>query len=126
MISGEDNPGARLVQLAGLHRGVGRCGLEEDDFKPLQEKLGDMGGDIEGRSKLTANVARANAPLIQRLTLLLKLAAGESAPAGPATSRARSEALKLFKLDETRAELAAEPEQMRQVRDLIQQAGLAA
>ena len=37
-----------------------------------------------------------------------------------------SEALKLFKLDETRAELAAEPEQMRQVRDLIQQAGLAA
>jgi hypothetical protein len=126
MIGGDENPGARLVQLAALHRSVGRCGLVEGDYQPIQEKLGDIGGHVEAHSRLSQTVARANAPLIHRLTLLLKLAAGESAPMGPAANRARAEALKLFKLDETRAELANAPDQMRQVRDLIQAAGLAA
>jgi hypothetical protein len=122
----EDKPGARLIQLAGLHRAIGRCGLEEIDSKPLQDKLGEMGGVIEARARLSANVAQANAPLLQRLTLLLKLAAGEHAPIGPASVRARNEALKLFKLDETRIALASQPDQMREMRELIQQAGLAA
>ncbi len=71
-------------------------------------------------------VARANAPLIHRLTLLLKLASGENAPIGPAANRARAEALKLFRMDETRAALANSPDQMAQVKDLITAAGLAA
>lgn len=121
-----ENPGVRLAQLAALSRSVARCGLVPEDYEPIQEKLGEIGGEVETRSRLTQNVARANAPILHRLTLLLKLAAGESAPMGPAASRARTEALKLFKLDETRAELAASPDQMAQVRNLIQAAGLAA
>jgi hypothetical protein len=124
--SGDDNPLNRLLQLAALHRSVGRCGLAPEDYAPIQEKLGDIGGLIEGRGKLTQTLARANAPILQRLTLLLRLAAGEAAPLGPAATRAKQEALKLFRLDETRTELASAPDQMRQVRDLIQQAGLAA
>ena len=126
MTDSQENPGVRLAQLAGLSRSVARCGLVPEDYEPIQEKLGEIGGEIETRAKLTASVARANAPLVHRLTLLLKLAAGESAPPGPVASRARNEALKLFKLDTTRAELAAAPEQMAQMRDLIQAAGLAA
>jgi hypothetical protein len=126
MTSSSENPGARLIQLAALHRSVGRCGLVEGDYQPIQEKLGDIGGHVEAHAKLSQTVARANAPLIHRLTLLLKLAAGESAPMGPAANRARAEALKLFKMDETRAELANAPDQMKQVRDLIHAAGLAA
>jgi hypothetical protein len=126
MLSADENPGVRLAQLATLHRAVGRSGLVPEDFEPIQEKLGDLGGQIELKAKLTQNVARANAPVIHRLTLLLKLASGESAPFGPAANRARAEALRLFRLDETRALLAAQPDQMQQVRDLIQQAGLAA
>ena len=126
MTNGDESPSARLAQLAALHRATGRCGLVPADYEPIQEKLGHVGGEVEGRAKLSAHVARANAPLLQRLTLLLKLAAGETAPMGPAANRARHEALKLFKLDDTRAQLAAAPEQMQQVRDLIQQAGLAA
>jgi hypothetical protein len=126
MTGENENPGVRLAQLAALSRAVARCGLVPEDYAPIQEKLGMIGGDVEARTRLTQNVARANVPLIQRLTLLLKLAAGESAPHGPAAARARSEALKLFRLDETRAELASSPEQMAQVRDLIQAAGLAA
>lgn len=126
MMAGDENPGARLGQLAALHRAVGRCGLVEEDYHPIQEKLGDIGGHVEAQARLSQTVARANAPLLHRLTLLLRLASGESAPLGPAANRARAEALKLFKMDETRVELAAAPEQMRQVRDLIQAAGLAA
>ncbi|WP_337186203.1 hypothetical protein [Phenylobacterium sp.] len=122
----DETPGVRLAQLAALHRAAGRCGLATADSDPVQEKLGELGGRIESHARLAASVAQAKAPLVHRLTLLLKLAAGEAAPLGPAANRARAEALKLFRLDATRAELAEQPEQMRQVRDLIEQAGLAA
>ena len=126
MTSGDESPVARLATLAELHRAVGRCGLAPADYQPIQEKLGDIGGEVEGRTKLTAQLARANAPLVHRLMLLLKLAAGEAAPLGPAANRAKNEALRLFKQDDTRAALAAAPDQMAQVRDLIHQAGMAA
>lgn len=126
LVGGAESPTTRLASLAALHRSAGRLGLQPADHEPIQERLGEVGGLIEAKSKLAAGVAQANIPLIQRLTVLLKLAAGDAAPLGPAANRARSEALKLFKLDTTRAELANQPEQMRQVRDLIQQAGLAA
>ena len=124
--AGPESPAAKLASLATLQRAVARCGLVAEDFAPLQDKLGEIGGEIEGRAKLTQGVARADAPAVHRLTVLLKLAVGESAPLGPAANRARAEALKLVKLDETRAALAAAPEQVQQVRILIQQAGLAA
>ena len=73
-----------------------------------------------------AAIARAKAPAVHRLTLLLRLAAGETAPMGPAADRARAEALKLVRDDGARNELSAAPEQMAAVRDLLQQAGLAA
>lgn len=126
MSGGAENAGARLGQLAALQKAVGRCGLVPEDFQPLQEKLGDLGGHVEASAKLTQVVARANAPLLHRLTLLLKLASGENAPLGAAANRARAEALKLFKLDETRTELENAPDQMKKVRELIHQAGMAA
>ncbi|WP_296598381.1 hypothetical protein [Phenylobacterium sp.] len=126
MVGGDENPGARLNQLASLHRAVARCGLVPSDYEPLQEKLGDIGGHVEAASKLSLTVAKANAPLLHRLTLLLKLAAGESAPLGPAANRARAEALRLFRMDETRVEMAKAPDQSRQIFDLIHAAGLAA
>ena len=123
---GNESPAAKLASLAGLQRSVARCGLVAEDFHPLQEKLGEIGGEIELRAKITQGVARADAPAVHRLTVLLKLAVGESAPLGPAADRARAEALKLVKQDATRAALAAAPDQAEQVRALIQQAGLAA
>ena len=97
-----------------------------EDFGPLQERLGEIGGEVDSRAKVTQSVARADAPALHRLSILLKLAVGDSAPLGPAANRARTEALKLVRLDETRAALASSPEHMQQVRDLIQQAGMAA
>jgi hypothetical protein len=124
--SAEEPPAVRLGKLAALQRHVGRCGLAAEDAGVIQARLGELGGALEGEARLTAQVARAKAPPLHRLTLLLRLASGESAPLGPAADRARAEALKLVRLPETRTALADAPEQFEAVRSLIQQAGLAA
>jgi hypothetical protein len=121
-----DGVAGRLAALAVLQRGCARCGLVPEDFEPIQLKLGDIGGLVEADAKLTLQIARASAPAVHRLTMLLKLATGESAPLGPAADRARAEALKLVRQDDTRSELASAPDQMETVRELIQRAGIAA
>ena len=124
--NGTETAAQRLAGLAALQRACGRCGLVEEDFGPIQVKLGDLGGLVEADARLVGQLARANAPAVHRLTLLLKLAGGESAPIGPAADRARAEAMKLARQEDTRAELARTPDQVDAVRDLIQQAGRAA
>ena len=62
----------------------------------------------------------------QRLTLLLRLAVGETAPLGPAAERAKKEAVKLLRAADTRSALAADPEVLEKVRGLVQATGLAA
>jgi len=126
MRSNEETPAARLGKLAALQRQVGRCGLAPEDSATVQGRLGELGGVIEGEARLTASLARAKAPPLHRLTVLLRLAAGESAPLGPAADRARNEALKLVRLPETRSALTEAPDQVEAVRTLLQQAGLAA
>lgn len=121
-----ETPPVRLQALAALHRSVGRCGLAPEDRDPIQAHLGELGGRIEAEARLIAAVGKANVPAAQRLTFLLRLATGETAPLGPAAERARLEALKLVKEDAVRSELASDPAQMTAVRELIQQAGLAA
>jgi hypothetical protein len=121
-----DTAAVRLASLAVLQRAVGACGLVDDDCDPIKAKLGVIGGLIESQAGLTRQLAKANAPAVQRLTLLLKLAGGESAPLGPAADRARVEAVKLIRQDDVRAELSQAPIQAEDMRDLIQRAGLAA
>jgi len=124
--NGPDSAAVRLAALADLQRSAGRCGLVEEDYGPIQAKLGDLGGLVEADARLVAQLVQAKAPAVHRLTLLLRLACGETAPLGPAADRARSEAMRLARHEDTRAELSSAPEQVETVRDLIQQAGLAA
>jgi len=124
--SGEASPAARLGRLAALQRQVGRCGLAAEDSATIQTRLGELGGLLEAEARITASVAQAKAPPLNRLTVLLRIAAGESAPLGPAADRARAEALKLVRLPETRTALTESPDQLATVRTLLQQAGLAA
>lgn len=122
----EEPPTARLAKLALLQRKVGRCGLAPEDSATVQGRLGELGGMVEGEARLAAVLARAKAPPLHRLTVLLRLAAGETAPLGPAADRARAEALKLVRMPETRTALTEAPDQVATVRNLLQQAGLAA
>jgi hypothetical protein len=121
-----ETPPVRLQALAALQRAVGRCGLAPEDRDPVQNYIGELGGRIEADARLVAAVVKAQAPPVQRLTFLLRLASGETAPLGPAADRAKTEALRLVKDDALRDALSADPKQMDAVRDLLQQANLAA
>jgi hypothetical protein len=123
---GPETATAKLASLAALQRGALKAGLAEADGEEIVVKLGELGGWVESDSKLVSLISRAEAPVPHRLTLLLRLACGEAAPRGPATERAKAEALKLLRIPETRAELAAAPETLDRLKGLMTQAGLAA
>ncbi len=123
---GPDTAAHRLAALAAMQRSSARAGLDPADLAPILAKFGEVGGLVEADSKLVFTIAHAAAPALHRLGLLLRMAMGEAAPIGPAAHRAKAAALKLLRADEVRAELAAAPDQLAQVRDMIQAAGLAA
>lgn len=118
--SGAEAPGAKLALLADLQKSVRQAGLPELDIRPALERLGELGGLVEAENRLAAAIAGADAPLAGRLAALLKLAAGEAAPLGPAAARAKAEALRLIKAPEARAELAAAPELAAKLMPLLQ------
>lgn len=124
--SGPDSAAAKLAALADLQRSVRRAGFVAEDAGPISARIGEVGGLVEADARLTAALARAGAPVLSRLTVLLRFAAGEAAPFGPATERAKMEAIRLMRTPETRQELAKAPEALDRVRGLMQTAGLAA
>ncbi len=123
---GPDTAAVKLQKLAALQRSVARGGLAPEDYGPIQEKIGVVGGLVEADARLIATLSKTPAPPSQKLLLLLRLATGETAPFGPAADRARLEAMRLVRQQATRVELASDPERMDQVRGLIQQLGMAA
>lgn len=123
---GADSPATRLASLAQLQKTILRAGLVAEDAAPIQAKIGEIGGLIEADGKIVALIARAPAPAMHRLNLLLRLAVGEAAPLGAAADRARGEALKLVRNPELREELAKSPEAVEKVRGMMQSAGMAA
>lgn len=116
----------KLAILARLQRGVRGALLNERDTEVIGGTIGTLGGMVEAQAKLAALLAKAPAPIHQKMTLLLRLATGETAPLGPAAERARVEALRLLRAPASRAALAAEPEALAPLRTLMQAAGLAA
>ena len=116
----------KLQSLAVLNRSVRAAALSENDTEQINGAIGHVGGVVEAEAKLTAQLARAPAPPAQKLAALLRLAAGETAPLGPAADRAKAEAIKLFRAPEARAALTASPEQIGPLKSLMKAAGLAA
>ena len=116
----------KLGVLAGLQRAVRACGLSERDHDEIVAAIGAVGGAVESESRIVTMLSRSPAPLLQKLQVLLRLAAGEAAPIGPAADRARAEAIKLFRAPDSRAILSAAPETLAPLRGLMKAAGLAA
>ncbi|WP_298702417.1 hypothetical protein [uncultured Brevundimonas sp.] len=116
----------KLGVLAGLQRAVRACGLTERDNDEINTAIGTVGGAVEAEAKIVMMLARSPAPLVQKLSVLLRLAAGETAPMGPAADRAKIEAVRLFRAPDSRAVLSAAPETLAPLRGLMQAAGLAA
>ena len=124
--SGTQTAAQKLGVLAGLQRAVRACGLTERDDEEINAAIGTVGGAVEAEARIVMMLARSPAPLLQRLSVLLRLAAGETAPLGPAADRAKAEAVKLFRAPESRAALSAAPETLVPLKGLMQAAGLAA
>jgi hypothetical protein len=116
----------KLGVLAGLQRAVHGCGLNERDDTEISAAIGVVGGAVENEAKIVTMLARSPAPLPQKLSVLLRMAAGETAPVGPAADRAKAEAVKLFRAPEARATLSATPEALAPLKGLMKAAGLAA
>ncbi len=124
--AGPDSAATKLAALAELQRSVFRCGFVTEEAGPIALKIGEVGGQIEADARLAHALSRAAAPVVNRLTLLLRLAAGETAPRGPAADRAKAEAMRLMRAPEIRAEIARTPDAVNRVRALMQTAGMAA
>lgn len=116
----------KLGVLATLQRAVHACGLTERDDELISAAIGTVGGGVESEAKIVMMLARSPAPLPQKLSVLLRMAAGETAPMGPAADRAKAEAIKLFRAPESRATLSATPEALAPLKGLMKAAGLAA
>src|SRR5690606_10837318 len=56
MTESRESPGAVLGRLADLHRAVGRCGLVPEDYEPIQERLGEVGGAVEARARVAQSL----------------------------------------------------------------------
>lgn len=116
----------KLQVLAMLNRSVRAAALSDHDTEQINGAIGHVGGVVEAESKLTTQLARAPAPVQQKLLALLRMAAGESAPLGPAADRAKAESLKLFRSPAARTALAESPESIAPLRGLLKASGLAA
>ncbi len=125
-VSADYTAAQKLGVLAGLARAVRGCGLSERDETDIVVAVGKVGGTVEGEARIAAMLARSPAPLLQKLSVLLRMAAGETAPLGPAADRAKVEAIKLFRAPDNRAALAAAPEVLAPLKGLMRAAGLAA
>ena len=124
--SAEHTAAQKLGILANLRRAVRGCGLTERDEAEIVAAIGAVGGTVEAEARIVAMLARSPAPLPQKLAVLLRMAAGETAPPGPAADRAKAEAIRLFRAPDNRAALAAAPEALTPLKGLMKAAGLAA
>lgn len=124
--SADQTAAQKLGILANLTRAVRGSGLIERDETEIVTAIGAVGGAVEAEARIVAMLARAPAPLPQKLSVLLRMAAGETAPPGPAADRAKAEAIKLFRAPDNRAALAAAPEKLAPLKGLMKAAGLAA
>jgi len=120
------SPTTKLVILADLQRSLRRAGLAPSDTEACIGKIGEIGALVEADTKLMQTVQKSAANPVQRLIILLQMAAGETAPNGPCLERAKNEAIRLLRSSEIRPALAAAPDQLGRVRQLMGVIGLAA
>jgi hypothetical protein len=126
LCAGADAPAAKLASLARLQQSVAGAGFAPEDSAPIMNHIGVVGAKVEADAHLVNALVRAETPVLNRLTFLLKLASGQAAPLGPAADRAKAEAIKLMRAPQTREALAQSPDTLERVRTLMQTAGMAA
>ena len=121
---GGSNASQKLLTLARLQRSVRAVQLGEIDEREIAASIGTLGGTLEADAGLISQIARASAAVTQKLGVLLRMAAGETAPLGPAADRARAEALRMLRASEVKDALSVEPEASAALNALMPAAGI--
>jgi hypothetical protein len=121
---GGSNASQKLLTLARLQRSVRAVQLGEIDEREIAASIGTLGGTLEADAGLISQIARASAAVTQKLGVLLRMAAGETAPLGPAADRARTEALRMLRASEVKEALSVEPEASAALNALMPAAGI--
>jgi len=116
----------RLGILARLARSVAAATLGDKDEAQITAAIGKVAAGLEAETKLVQQLGRSPAPIPQKLAALLRLAVGEAGPPGTVAERAKAEALRLCRVPETRAALAADPAAMPLLQPMLKAAGIAA
>ena len=116
----------RLAWLAQMQRRVIAAHFPEKDAEDVNAKLGHIGGQVADDVHLIVNLARSALPVMQKLQVLLNLAAGQSAPLGPVADGARAEVMKLLRNPELRQGILGNPQALAVLRPMMKAAGLAA
>ncbi len=120
------SPSQKLMSLRRLQKAVEAADLSGKEAEHSIEALGNVGNKVATEAKLFAQILKAPVPVAQRLTVLLKMAAGESAPTGPVTEQAKQEALKLLRSPEGRQLMQLEPTVLKALLPYLQTIGMVA
>lgn len=116
----------RLHWLASMQQRVAAVQFPEKDCEEINAKLGAVGAQVAGDVHLVANIVKSPMPVMQKLQVLLNMAAGRSAPAGPVADGARVEVMKMLRNPDLRNGLVANPQALAMLRPMMKAAGLAA
>ncbi len=119
MLSNASSPSARMLHVAELYREAAHASVGVSGSNQLLARLAELGGRIEAESKMVSLIAKSAASPAQKVTALVRMATGETAPPGPAADRAKASVLKLATDPEVRAALAEDAESMRRLRQLV-------
>jgi hypothetical protein len=121
--TGPAAPDVKLAALVDLQRQLGRIGLPEWDSAYISNKLGEVGGVVEAETRYIASIIRISqsrkttGARLNSMTVLAKLAQGESAPQGPVPALAKAELQKLLRDPAVRTDLAGSPDVFNLVKD---------
>ena len=119
-------PTQKLAALRRLQRAIQLAGLSGKDAETATLTLGNLGAKIAEESRLLAQIAKAPAPLAQRISVLLRMATGEAAPVGKVGEMARGEALRLIRSPEGRELMRTSPDVAKTILPMMKTAGIAA
>ena len=121
-----ESTGQRLLALAQMQGRVVAAGLVDQDGQEVSQKLGQIGSQIATDVKLLAHILRGGASAMQKFSMLLSFAAGQSAPLGPLSEQAKTEVMRMMRDPEMRSGLSAQPQILATLKPMMQAAGVLA
>ncbi|MGA9658448.1 MAG: hypothetical protein WBQ60_05065 [Asticcacaulis sp.] len=114
----------RLLSLAKMQARIHKADLVDQDGDELSQKMGQVGHQIATDARILAHILRGNAPALQKLSMLLSFASGQSAPFGLFSDQAKVEAITLLRDTELRNGLLDQPDIMSRLKPMLKAAGV--